>query len=200
MGKTVVSSSMIDRVVKKRGRKLIEVPVGFKWFVPGLISGDIGFGGEESAGASFLRFDGTVWSTDKDGIILDMLASEIKAVMGATPSERYVELSAEFGAPAYVRTDAGANRQQKERLKKLSPSDIDATTLAGEEITATLTEAPGNHAPIGGLKVVTDNAWFAARPSGTEDKYKIYAESFNGDDHVRKVQEEAQHLIENVLG
>ncbi|MEJ4112076.1 phosphoglucomutase (alpha-D-glucose-1,6-bisphosphate-dependent) [Corynebacterium kroppenstedtii] len=200
VGKTVVSSSMIDRVVKKRGRKLIEVPVGFKWFVPGLISGDIGFGGEESAGASFLRFDGTVWSTDKDGIILDMLASEIKAVMGATPSERYVELSAEFGAPAYVRTDAGANRQQKERLKKLSPSDIDATTLAGEEITATLTEAPGNHAPIGGLKVVTDNAWFAARPSGTEDKYKIYAESFNGDDHVRKVQEEAQHLIENVLG
>ena len=200
VGKTVVSSSMIDRVVEKLGRKLVEVPVGFKWFVPGLISGEIGFGGEESAGASFLRFDGTVWSTDKDGLILNLLASEIKAVTGKTPSERYAELAQEFGAPAYARTDAEANREQKDRLKKLSPSDVTATTLAGEEITNKLTEAPGNNAAIGGLKVVTENAWFAARPSGTEDKYKIYAESFKGDDHLAEVQREAQQLVEDVLG
>lgn len=200
VGKTVVSSSMIDRVVEKLGRKLVEVPVGFKWFVPGLISGEIGFGGEESAGASFLRFDGTVWSTDKDGLILNLLASEIKAVTGKTPSERYAELAEEFGAPAYARTDAEANREQKDRLKKLSPSDVTATTLAGEEITNKLTEAPGNNAVIGGLKVVTENAWFAARPSGTEDKYKIYAESFKGDDHLAEVQREAQQLVEEVLG
>ncbi|HJD68995.1 MAG TPA: phosphoglucomutase (alpha-D-glucose-1,6-bisphosphate-dependent) [Corynebacterium kroppenstedtii] len=200
VGKTVVSSSMIDRVVEELGRKLVEVPVGFKWFVPGLISGEIGFGGEESAGASFLRFDGTVWSTDKDGLILNLLASEIKAVTGKTPSERYAELAEEFGAPAYARTDAEANREQKDRLKKLSPSDVTATTLAGEEITNKLTEAPGNNAAIGGLKVVTENAWFAARPSGTEDKYKIYAESFKGDDHLAEVQREAQQLVEDVLG
>ena len=200
VGKTVVSSSMIDRVVEKLGRKLVEVPVGFKWFVPGLISGEIGFGGEESAGASFLRFDGTVWSTDKDGLILNLLASEIQAVTGKTPSERYAELAEEFGAPAYARTDAEANREQKDRLKKLSPSDVTATTLAGEEITNKLTEAPGNNAAIGGLKVVTENAWFAARPSGTEDKYKIYAESFKGDDHLAEVQREAQQLVEDVLG
>ncbi|MCF6784545.1 phosphoglucomutase (alpha-D-glucose-1,6-bisphosphate-dependent) [Corynebacterium parakroppenstedtii] len=200
VGKTVVSSSMIDRVVEKLGRKLVEVPVGFKWFVPGLISGEIGFGGEESAGASFLRFDGTVWSTDKDGLILNLLASEIKAVTGKTPSERYAELAEEFGAPAYARTDAEANREQKDRLKKLSPSDVTATTLAWEEITNKLTEAPGNNAAIGGLKVVTENAWFAARPSGTEDKYKIYAESFKGDDHLAEVQREAQQLVEDVLG
>ena len=200
VGKTVVSSSMIDRVVEKLGRKLVEVPVGFKWFVPGLISGEIGFGGEESAGASFLRFDGTVWSTDKDGLILNLLASEIKAVTGKTPSERYAELAEEFGAPAYARTDAEANREQKDRLKKLSPSDVTATTLAGEEITNKLTEAPGNNAAIGGLKVVTENAWFAARPSGTEDKYKIDAESFKGDDHLAEVQREAQQLVEDVLG
>ena len=200
VGKTVVSSSMIDRVVEKLGRKLVEVPVGFKWFVPGLISGEIGFGGEESAGASFLRFDGTVWSTDKDGLILNLLASEIKAVTGKTPAERYAELAQEFGAPAYARTDAEANREQKDRLKKLSPSDVTATTLAGEEITNKLTEAPGNNAAIGGLKVVTENAWFAARPSGTEDKYKIYAESFKGDDHLAEVQREAQQLVEDVLG
>lgn len=200
VGKTVVSSSMIDRVVEKLGRKLVEVPVGFKWFVPGLISGEIGFGGEESAGASFLRFDGTVWSTDKDGLILNLLASEIKAVTGKTPSERYAELAEEFGAPAYARTDAEANREQKDRLKKLSPSDVTATTLAGEEITNKLTEAPGNNAAIGGLKVVTENAWFAARPSGTEDKYKIYAESFKGDGHLAEVQREAQQLVEDVLG
>ena len=196
----MVSSSMIDRVVDKLGRKLVEVPVGFKWFVPGLISGEIGFGGEESAGASFLRFDGTVWSTDKDGLILNLLASEITAVTGKTPSERYAELAEEFGAPAYARTDAEANREQKDRLKKLSPSDVTATTLAGEEITNKLTEAPGNSAAIGGLKVVTENAWFAARPSGTEDKYKIYAESFKGDDHLGEVQCEAQQLVEDVLG
>lgn len=200
VGKTVVSSSMIDRVVEKLGRKLVEVPVGFKWFVPGLISGEIGFGGEESAGASFLRFDGTVWSTDKDGLILNLLASEIKAVTGKTPSERYAELAEEFGAPAYARTDAEANREQKDRLKKLSPSDVTATTLAGEDITDKLTEAPGNNAAIGGLKVVTENAWFAARPSGTEDKYKIYAESFKGEDHLAEVQREAQQLVEDVLG
>ncbi|WP_347004534.1 phosphoglucomutase (alpha-D-glucose-1,6-bisphosphate-dependent) [Corynebacterium striatum] len=199
VGKTLVSSSMIDRVVAKLGRELVEVPVGFKWFVPGLVEGTIGFGGEESAGASFLRFDGTVWSTDKDGIILDLLAAEITAVTGKTPSQRYAELAEEFGAPAYARTDAPANREQKAVLKKLSPEQVTATELAGEEITAKLTEAPGNGAAIGGLKVTTQNAWFAARPSGTEDKYKIYAESFLGEEHLRKVQEEAQALVSQVL-
>lgn len=199
VGKTLVSSSMIDRVVAKLGRDLVEVPVGFKWFVPGLVEGTIGFGGEESAGASFLRFDGTVWSTDKDGIILDLLAAEITAVTGKTPSQRYAELAEEFGAPAYARTDAPANREQKAVLKKLSPEQVTATELAGEEITAKLTEAPGNGAAIGGLKVTTQNAWFAARPSGTEDKYKIYAESFLGQEHLSKVQEEAQALVSQVL-
>ncbi|AWB82566.1 phosphoglucomutase, alpha-D-glucose phosphate-specific [Corynebacterium yudongzhengii] len=200
VGKTLVSSSMIDRVVDSLGRKLVEVPVGFKWFVPGLIDGSIGFGGEESAGASFLRHDGTVWSTDKDGIILDLLAAEITAVTQKTPSQRYAELAEQFGAPAYARTDAEASREQKAILKKLSPDQVSATELAGEPITAKLTDAPGNSAPIGGLKVTTESAWFAARPSGTEDKYKIYAESFQGEDHLARVQEEAQALVSEVLG
>ena len=200
VGKTLVSSSMIDRVVAELGRTLVEVPVGFKWFVPGLIDGTIGFGGEESAGASFLRHDGTVWSTDKDGLILDLLASEITAVTGKTPSQRYAELADTHGAPAYARTDAEANREQKAVLKKLSPEQVTATELAGEIITAKLTEAPGNGAPIGGLKVTTESAWFAARPSGTEDKYNIYAESFRGEEHLRQVQAEAQALVSEVLG
>lgn len=200
VGKTLVSSSMIDRVVANLGRTLVEVPVGFKWFVPGLIDGSVGFGGEESAGASFLRKGGTVWSTDKDGIILDLLAAEITARTGSTPSQRYAQLEAQFGAPVYARTDAPANREQKAVLKKLSPEQVTATELAGEPIIAKLTSAPGNGAPIGGLKVVTDNAWFAARPSGTEDKYKIYAESFNGEEHLAVVQQEAQALVSAVLG
>ncbi|MGV3072451.1 phosphoglucomutase (alpha-D-glucose-1,6-bisphosphate-dependent) [Corynebacterium phoceense] len=200
IGKTLVSSSMIDRVVESHGRRLVEVPVGFKWFVDGLISGEIGFGGEESAGASFLRFDGSVWSTDKDGLILDLLAAEIIAVTGKTPSQRYAELAAEFGAPAYARTDSPTNREQKAVLKSLSPEQVTASELAGEPITAKLTEAPGNGAAIGGLKVVTENAWFAARPSGTEDKYKIYAESFLGEEHLARVQEEAQAVVSQVLG
>ncbi|MCS5480257.1 phosphoglucomutase (alpha-D-glucose-1,6-bisphosphate-dependent) [Corynebacterium sp. YIM 101645] len=200
VGKTLVSSSMIDRVVDRLGRRLVEVPVGFKWFVDGLMSGTIGFGGEESAGASFLRMDGTTWSTDKDGLILNLLAAEIIAVTGKTPSQRYAELAAEFGAPAYARLDAEANREQKAALKALSPEQVTATELAGEPITAKLTEAPGNGAAIGGLKVTTGNAWFAARPSGTEDKYKIYAESFRGEDHLRQVQEEAQAVVSQVLG
>lgn len=199
VGKTLVSSSMIDRVVASLGRQLVEVPVGFKWFVPGLLSGEIGFGGEESAGASFLRHDGTVWSTDKDGLILDLLAAEITAVTGKTPSQRYAELADEHGAPAYARTDAEANREQKAILKALSPEQVTASTLAGEPITAKMTKAPGNDAAIGGLKVTTENAWFAARPSGTEDKYKIYAESFKGEDHLAKVQKEAQSLVSDVL-
>lgn len=200
VGKTLVSSSMIDRVVANLGRTLVEVPVGFKWFVPGLIDGSVGFGGEESAGASFLRKGGTVWSTDKDGIILDLLAAEITARTGLTPSQRYAQLEAQFGAPVYARTDAPANREQKAVLKKLSREQVTATELAGEPIIAKLTSAPGNGAPIGGLKVVTDNAWFAARPSGTEDKYKIYAESFNGEEHLAVVQQEAQALVSAVLG
>ncbi|CAB0824442.1 alpha-D-glucose phosphate-specific phosphoglucomutase [Corynebacterium diphtheriae] len=200
VGKTLVSSSMIDRVVADLGRKLVEVPVGFKWFVPGLVDGSVGFGGEESAGASFLRHNGTVWSTDKDGIILDLLASEITAVTGKTPSQRYEELAARFGSPAYARTDAPATRDQKAVLKKLSPEQVTATELAGEAITAKLTAAPGNGAAIGGLKVTTENAWFAARPSGTEDKYKIYAESFLGSDHLAMVQQAAKELVKNVLG
>lgn len=199
VGKTLVSSSMIDRVVASLGRELVEVPVGFKWFVPGLVGGTLGFGGEESAGASFLRFDGTVWSTDKDGIIMDLLAAEILAVTGKTPSQRYAELAEEYGAPAYARTDAPATREQKAILKKLSPEQVTATELAGEKIVAKLTEAPGNGAAIGGLKVTTENAWFAARPSGTEDKYKIYAESFRGEEHLKQVQQEAQALVSQVL-
>ncbi len=199
VGKTLVSSSMIDRVVASIGRRMVEVPVGFKWFVPGLLSGDIAFGGEESAGASFLQTDGQVWSTDKDGIIMALLASEIQAVTGKSPSQRYTELTTRFGDPSYARIDAPADRAQKAMLGKLSASAVSATSLAGEQITAILTEAPGNQAAIGGLKVVTENAWFAARPSGTEDLYKIYAESFNGPDHLSRVQEEAQALVDAAL-
>jgi phosphoglucomutase len=200
VGKTAVSSSIIDRAVEGIGRKLVEVPVGFKWFVDGLIGGTIGFGGEESAGASFLRRDGSVWTTDKDGIILALLASEILAVTGATPSQRYQELTAKYGAPTYARLDAPANREQKARLAKLSPDQVSATELAGEPITAKLTTAPGNGAPLGGLKVTTANAWFAARPSGTEDVYKIYAESFRGPDHLSDVQRAAQQVVDKVIG
>jgi len=200
VGKTAVSSSIIDRVVDGLGRKLVEVPVGFKWFVDGLISGTIGFGGEESAGASFLRTDGSVWTTDKDGIILALLASEILAVTGKTPSQRYGELAEQYGAPTYARIDAPANRDQKARLAKLSPEQVSATELAGEPITAKLTTAPGNGAPLGGLKVTTENAWFAARPSGTEDVYKIYAESFKGPEHLAEVQQAAKDLVNTVIG
>ena len=199
IGKTLVSSSIIDRVALDLGRVLQEVPVGFKWFVPGLLTGDLAFGGEESAGASFLRHDGTPWSTDKDGILLALLASEITAVTGKTPSQHYTGLTDRFGAPVYARIDAAATREQKAALGKLSPSDVTATTLAGEEITARLTEAPGNGAPVGGLKVTTENAWFAARPSGTEDVYKIYAESFKGEEHLRQVQAEAKALVDGVI-
>jgi phosphoglucomutase len=200
VGKTAVSSSMIDRVVAGIGRKLIEVPVGFKWFVDGLIGGTIGFGGEESAGASFLRRDGSVWTTDKDGIILALLASEILAVTGSSPSQRYQRLTAEHGTPFYARVDAPADRDQKARLSKLSADQVTATELAGEPITAKLTAAPGNGAPLGGLKVTTANAWFAARPSGTEDVYKIYAESFNGDEHLAEVQDTARKVVNKVIG
>ncbi len=199
IGKTLVSSSMIDRVAQALGRRLVEVPVGFKWFVPGLLDGSGPFGGEESAGASFARFDGSVWSTDKDGIILALLASEILATTGKTPSEHYRELTARYGDPAYARIDAPANREQKAKLGALSPSDVSAATLAGEPIVAKLTEAPGNGAKIGGLKVVTENAWFAARPSGTEDVYKIYAESFKGPDHLAQVQAEARDVVSAAL-
>ncbi len=200
IGKTLVSSSMIDRVAQHVGRTLTEVPVGFKWFVPGLLDGSVAFGGEESAGASFLRFDGTVWTTDKDGIILALLASEILAATGQSPSEHYAALTAEYGDPAYARVDAPANREQKAKLAALSPDDVKASTLAGEEITAKLTEAPGNGAKIGGLKVTTASAWFAARPSGTEDVYKIYAESFQGPDHLAQVQAEAREVVSAALG
>jgi phosphoglucomutase len=199
VGKTAVSSSIIDRVVAGLGRKLIEVPVGFKWFVDGLISGTIGFGGEESAGASFLRRDGSVWTTDKDGIIMALLASEILAVTGSSPSQRYTELAAKYGAPVYARVDAPANREQKARLAKLSPEQVTATELAGEPITAKLTTAPGNGAPLGGLKVTTANGWFAARPSGTEDVYKIYAESFKGAEHLAEVQDAAREVVNSVI-
>jgi phosphoglucomutase len=195
VGKTVVSSSMIDRVAARLGRRLVEVPVGFKWFVDGLIAGTLGFGGEESAGASFLRRDGTAWSTDKDGLILGLLAAEITAVTGRDPGEHYVALTREFGAPAYERIDAPATPEQKRILSKLSPEQVSADELAGEPIVATLTSAPGAGAPIGGLKVVTANGWFAARPSGTEDVYKLYAESFQGEAHLRRIQAEAQTII-----
>ncbi|MBO1420029.1 phosphoglucomutase (alpha-D-glucose-1,6-bisphosphate-dependent) [Streptomyces sp. FH025] len=200
VGKTLVSSSMLDRVAADLGRALIEVPVGFKWFVDGLLEGSIAFGGEESAGASFLRRDGGVWSTDKDGILLALLASEITAVTGATPSAYYRGLTERHGDPVYARVDAPADREQKARLARLAPERVDARELAGEEITAVLAKAPGNGAAIGGLKVCTDNAWFAARPSGTEDVYKIYAESFLGADHLARVQEEARALVGEVLG
>ncbi|MEU4162054.1 phosphoglucomutase (alpha-D-glucose-1,6-bisphosphate-dependent) [Actinoplanes sp. NPDC026670] len=199
IGKTLVSSSMIDRVAADLGRRLDEVPVGFKWFVPGLLDGSIGFGGEESAGASFLRRDGGPWSTDKDGIILDLLASEILAVTGRSPSEHYRELTARFGAPAYARIDAPATPAEKAVLGKLSPSQVTASSLAGEAITAVLTSAPGNGAAIGGLKVVTGSGWFAARPSGTEDVYKIYAESFQGPGHLARIQEEARAVVSAAL-
>jgi phosphoglucomutase len=200
VGKTLVSSSLIDRVVDGLGRRLVEVPVGFKWFVPGLLDGSVGFGGEESAGASFLRRDGGVWTTDKDGILLALLASEIQAVTGSSPSQLHAELTARYGESAYARVDAPATREQKAALGKLSPEDVTATELAGEPITAKLTRAPGNDAAIGGLKVTTENAWFAARPSGTEDVYKVYAESFKGPDHLARVQEEAKAVVTAALG
>ncbi|HEV8172098.1 MAG TPA: phosphoglucomutase (alpha-D-glucose-1,6-bisphosphate-dependent) [Actinoplanes sp.] len=199
VGKTLVSSSMIDRVAEDLGRRLDEVPVGFKWFVPGLLDGSIGFGGEESAGASFLRRDGGPWSTDKDGMLLNLLASEILATTGRTPSEHYRDLTARFGSPAYARIDAPASREEKAILARLSPSQVTAKELDGEPITAVLTSAPGNGAPIGGLKVVTNTGWFAARPSGTEDVYKIYAESFGGPDHLARIQEEARAVVSAAL-
>jgi phosphoglucomutase len=199
VGKTLVSSSMIDRVVAGLGRKLSEVPVGFKWFVQGLFNGTMCFGGEESAGASFLRRDGSVWTTDKDGIILNLLAAEMTATTGKDPGQHYEELTAEFGAPRYTRIDAAATPAQKARLGKLSPADVTATTLAGDAITARLTNAPGNDAPIGGLKVTTANGWFAARPSGTEDIYKIYAESFCDAQHLALIVEEARQIVASAL-
>jgi phosphoglucomutase len=200
VGKTVVSSSIIDKVVRKLGRRLIEVPVGFKWFVEGLLDGSCGFGGEESAGASFLRFDGAVWTTDKDGPIMDLLAAEITARTGKDPGEHYRQLTAEFGTPCYTRIDAPATGDQKARLQKLSPDSIKESHLAGEPITAKLTRAPGNNEPIGGLKVVTASGWFAARPSGTEDIYKIYAESFQGEAHLNSIVSEAQEIVDRALG
>jgi phosphoglucomutase len=200
VGKTLVSSSMIDRVVASLGRRLCEVPVGFKWFVPGLFDGSICFGGEESAGASFLRRDGTVWTTDKDGLILDLLSAEITARTGRDPGELYAELAREFGAPCYRRIDAAATPEQKARLGRLSPEAVRAAQLAGEPITSKLTRAPGNGAPIGGLKVVTRNGWFAARPSGTEDIYKIYAESFEGERQLDAIVREAQEIVDVALG
>ena len=191
---------MIDHVVAGLGRRLVEVPVGFKWFVPGLLDGSVAFGGEESAGASFLRKDGTTWTTDKDGIILALLASEIRAVTGRSPSEHYADLVARYGEPAYARVDAPADRAQKARLGALTPDAVSAGELAGDPITAKLTDAPGNAAPIGGLKVCTEQAWFAARPSGTEDIYKIYAESFRGADHLARVQDEARAVVDAALG
>lgn len=199
VGKTLVSSSMIDRVAAGLGRDLVEVPVGFKWFVPGLLEGTGVFGGEESAGASFVCFDGSAWSTDKDGLLLCLLAAEIRAVTGKSPTQYYAELVEEYGAPVYARIDAAATTEQKAKLKKMSPADVTADTLAGEEITAKMTEAPGNGAAIGGLKVTTQNAWFAARPSGTEDVYKIYAESFLGEEHLARVQAEARAIVDAVI-
>jgi phosphoglucomutase len=199
VGKTLVSSSMIDRVTASLGRRLVEVPVGFKWFVPGLLDGSVAFGGEESAGASFLRRDGGVWTTDKDGLLLCLLAAEITASTGKTPSQRYAELVGEFGAPSYARVDAPATRDEKAKLSKLSPEAVTATELAGEPITSRLTSAPGNGAAIGGLKVTTESGWFAARPSGTEDVYKIYAESFQGAEHLARIQQEAREVVSQAL-
>ena len=200
VGKTLVSSSMIDRVVKRLGRELREVPVGFKWFVPGLFDGSCCFGGEESAGASFLRLDGTVWTTDKDGLIMNLLAAEITARTGKNPGEHYRELTAEFGSPYYTRIDAPATPEQKAKLQKLSPDAVKESDLAGETIVTKLTKAPGNNAPIGGLKVVAQNGWFAARPSGTENVYKIYAESFKSQTHLTAIVSEAQEIVNNALG
>jgi phosphoglucomutase len=200
IGKTLVSSSMIDRIAAASGRTLCEVPVGFKWFVDGLLDGSLGFGGEESAGASFLRRDGAAWSTDKDGIILNLLAAEITATTGKNPGEHYEDLECRFGSPVYERLDAPASVEQKAVLKNLSPDQVAATDLAGEKIVAKLTKAPGNGAAIGGLKVVTENGWFAARPSGTENIYKIYAESFRGREHLSRIQEEAKHIVSSALG
>lgn len=199
IGKTLVSSSMIDRVAKSLGRNLIEVPVGFKWFVEGLQHGSIGFAGEESAGASFLRKDGTVWSTDKDGIIMDLLAAEICATTGKDPAQHYIDLETKFGSPNYERQDAPANKSQKDKLSKLSAEQVSASELAGESISQKITQAPGNGASIGGLKVCTENGWFAARPSGTEDVYKIYAESFLGSEHLKTLQTEAKALVDKVM-
>ncbi|HEY9245083.1 MAG TPA: phosphoglucomutase, alpha-D-glucose phosphate-specific, partial [Streptosporangiaceae bacterium] len=199
VGKTMVSSSIIDRVAAAAGRELTEVPVGFKWFVPGLLDGSIAFGGEESAGASFLRADGRIWTTDKDGIILALLASEIAAVTGQSPGERYRELASQLGDPAYARIDAPATREQKALLGKLSPDQVDVAELAGEPVMDRLTRAPGNDEPLGGIKVVTETGWFAARPSGTEDVYKLYAESFQGPGQLARIQEEAQHILDGVL-
>lgn len=200
VGKTLVSSSMIDRVAEGLDRELLEVPVGFKWFVPGLLDGSVAFGGEESAGASFLQRDGSVWTTDKDGIILALLASEIIAVTGRSPSELYQDLTSRYGDPAYARIDTAASREQKEALARLSPEQVAVTELAGEPITAALTTAPGNGAPIGGLKVVAGSGWFAARPSGTEDVYKLYAESFRGPDHLAAIQDQAREIISAAIG
>jgi len=200
VGKTLVSSSMIDRVVRKQGRKLSEVPVGFKWFAPGLFDGSYCFGGEESAGASFLRLDGTVWTTDKDGPIMDLLAAEITARTGKDPGEHYRDLTAEFGTPYYSRIDAPATPEQKSKLGKLSPEAVKSTTMAGEPITGKLTRAPGNNEPVGGLKVTTASGWFAARPSGTENIYKIYAESFQSEAHLNTILQEAQHIVDQALG
>jgi phosphoglucomutase len=199
VGKTLVSSSMIDRVVQKLGRRLNEVPVGFKWFAPGLLDGSCCFGGEESAGASFLRHEGTVWTTDKDGPIMDLLAAEMTARTGKDPGEHYRELTAEFGTSFYTRIDAPATPEQKARLQKLSPEAVKESALAGEPITAKLTRAPGNNAAIGGLKVVAASGWFAARPSGTENVYKIYAESFKDDAHLNAIVSEAQEIVSNAL-
>ncbi len=199
IGKTLVSSSMIDRIANNLNRKLVEVPVGFKYFVDGLLDGSFGFGGEESAGASFLCMDGSAWSTDKDGIIMDLLAAEITAVTGKDPGEHYQALETQFGSPIYERSDAPANPQQKSALKNLSPEMVTVNEMAGEKITAKLTHAPGNGAAIGGLKVVTENGWFAARPSGTEDIYKIYAESFRGEGHLHQIQEEAQSIVKSAF-
>jgi phosphoglucomutase len=200
VGKTLVSSSLIDRVVAKLGRRLHEVPVGFKWFVPGLFDGSCCFGGEESAGASFLRHDGTVWTTDKDGPIMDLLAAEITARTGKDPGQHYRELVAEFGTSYYTRIDAAATPEQKARLQKLSAQAVKEETLAGERITAKLTRAPGNDAPIDGLKVLTPGGWFAARPSGTENIYKIYAESFKNESHLEALVSEAREIVNNALG
>jgi phosphoglucomutase len=199
VGKTLVSSSMIDHIVNKLGRRLCEVPVGFKWFVPGLFDSSFCFGGEESAGASFLRTDGTVWTTDKDGPIMDLLAAEITARTGKDPGEHYRELATEFGTPYYTRLDAPAAPEQKSKLQQLSPEAVRESTLAGEPITAKLTHAPGNNAPIGGLKVVASSGWFAARPSGTENVYKIYAESFKDQSHLDAIVSEAEEIVNNAL-
>jgi phosphoglucomutase len=199
VGKTIVSSSSIDRVADKLGRALVEVPVGFKWFVPGLIEGTLGFGGEESAGAAFLRRDGKVWTTDKDGIIMGLVAGELMARTGRDPSELYAKLTGELGAPLYERIDAPATAHEKAVLLELSPRDVSASELADYPIEAVLTTAPGNGAPIGGLKVITAQGWFAVRPSGTEDVYKLYAESFRGSDHLRRIQQEAQEITKTAL-